>query len=118
MTDLIERYLACWNETDANARRTLIDDLWAADAEYTDPMAEAHGRDEIAATIGAVQSQFDGFVFTQVGIADSHHRQTRFSWGLGPVDVEPIIVGFDVAVTDEAGRITTVLGFLDLVPSA
>jgi hypothetical protein len=32
MTDLVERYLNCWNETDANARRILIDELWATDA--------------------------------------------------------------------------------------
>lgn len=118
MTDLIKRYLACWNETDANTRRRLIDELWVADAEYVDPVVEARGRDEIAATIAAVQSQFDGFVFKQVGVADSHHHQTRFSWGLGPVDADPIVVGLDVAVTDEAGRITTVFGFLDQVPSA
>jgi uncharacterized protein (UPF0128 family) len=81
-------------------------------------MTAAHGREEIDATIAAAQCQFGGFVFRQVGTADSHHRQTRFGWALGPVDAEPVIVGFDVAVTDEAGRITTVLGFLDRVPGA
>jgi hypothetical protein len=29
----------------------------------------------------------------------------------------PPIVGFDVAVTDDHGRISTVLGFLDTVPA-
>jgi hypothetical protein len=118
MSDLIERYLACWNETDAATRRTLVDDLWAADAEYTDPLAEARGRDAIDATIGAVQAQFGGLVFTPVGAPDSHHNQTRFQWGLGPAGAEPIIVGFDVAVTDADGQITTVFGFLDKVPNA
>ncbi|MCW2523729.1 MAG: hypothetical protein JWO63_2064 [Frankiales bacterium] len=118
MTDLIERYLACWNETDANTRRTLIDELWAADAEYIDPMAEVRGRDAIEQTIAAVQAQFGGLVFTPVGVADSHHRQTRFNWALGAPGGEPIVIGFDVAVTDEDGRIATVLGFLDKVPSA
>jgi hypothetical protein len=27
----------------------------------------------------------------------------RFTWGLGPADAEPIVVGFDVAVLDEDG---------------
>jgi hypothetical protein len=75
MNDAIARYLDCWNETDPGARRKLIDDAWAADASYIDPLAEAHGRDAI-----------DG------------------------------VVGFDVAVTNEAGQLTTVLGFLDKVP--
>ena len=117
MNDLIERYLACWNETEPAARRKLIDDLWVEDASYIDPMAEAHGRDAIDATIAAVQGQFPGLVFTPVGSVDAHHRQARFTWGLGPAGVEPIVIGFDVAVTDGDGRLTTVLGFLDKVPS-
>jgi hypothetical protein len=117
MNDLIERYLACWNETEPAARRKLIDDLWAEDASYIDPMAQAHGRDAIDATIAAVQGQFPGLVFTPVGSVDAHHRQARFTWGLGPEGVEPIVVGFDVAVADGDGRLTTVLGFLDKVPS-
>jgi hypothetical protein len=117
MNDLIERYLACWNETEPAARRKLIDDLWAEDASYIDPMAQAHGRDAIDATIAAVQGQFPGLVFTPVGSVDAHHRQARFTWGLGPEGVEPIVIGFDVAVTDGDGRLTTVLGFLDKVPT-
>ena len=58
MNDVIARYLDCWNETDPAARRKLIDEVWAADAEYIDPMAEARGRAAIDATIGAVQDQF------------------------------------------------------------
>jgi hypothetical protein len=116
MNDVIGRYLACWNETDPAVRRKLIDDLWAADASYIDPLAEAHGRDAIDAAIGAVQAQFPGLVFTLAGPVDAHHRQARFTWGLGPEGAEPLAVGFDVAVTDEDNRIVTVLGFLDQVP--
>jgi len=116
MSDLIERYLACWNEALPDARRRLVEDTWTPDAEYVDPLSEARGHDAINDTIGAVQAQFPGLVFTQVGAADSHHRQTRFTWGLGRAEDEPIIIGFDVAVTDDSGRITSVLGFLDKVP--
>lgn len=41
----------------------------------------------------------------------------RFTWGLGPEGAEPLIVGFDVAVTDDDGKLVTVLGFPDKVPS-
>ncbi|MEP7021206.1 MAG: nuclear transport factor 2 family protein [Pseudonocardiales bacterium] len=116
MNDLIERYLASWNETEPAARRKLIDDLWAEDGSYIDPMAAAHGRDEIEATIAAVQAQFPGFVFTAAGPVDAHHCQARFTWGLGPDGAEPVVVGFDVAVADEDRRLTSVLGFLDKVP--
>ena len=116
MNDVIARYLDCWNETDPAARRKLVDELWTADASYTDPMTQAHGRDAIDATIAAVQAQFPGFAFTLAGPVDAHHRQARFTWGLGPEGAEPLVVGFDVAVTDEDSKIVTVLGFLDKVP--
>lgn len=116
MTDLITTYLACWNETDAEVRRGLIDQHWSRTATYVDPMAEAVGREELSATIGAVHQQFPGFVFTPVGDVDAHHQQARFQWGLGPPDDATVVVGFDVVVTDTQGRINNVFGFLDRSP--
>jgi hypothetical protein len=116
MHKVIERYIACWNQTDPGLRRKLIDEVWAQDASYTDPLAEVTGHDAIDATIAAVQQQFPGFSFTLLGPVDSHHRQARFTWGLGAAEVEPLVIGFDVAVAGEDGRLTSVLGFLDKVP--
>src|SRR5215469_7974061 len=116
MNDVIASYLASWDETDPAARRTLIDDVWAVDAQYTDPIAQARGRAAIDATIGAVQQQFPGLVFSLAGPVDAHHRQARFTWGLGPEGAEPLVIGFDVAVTDGHDKITMVFGFLDKVP--
>jgi hypothetical protein len=116
MNDVITRYLGCWNETEPAARRKLIDDAWAQDGSYIDPLGEAYGRGAIDATIAAVQAQFPGLVFTLAGPVDAHHRQARFNWCLGPEGAEPLVVGFDVAVTDEDSKIVSVLGFLDKVP--
>ena len=117
MQDVVERYIDSWNQTDPRRRRQLVDELWAEDGRYVDPMAEASGRNEVDAMIGAVQAQFPGFVFTLLGPVDAHHRQARFTWGLGPAGAEPVVVGFDVAVADEDGRLRNVLGFLDKVPA-
>lgn len=115
--DLAQRYIDAWNETDPIARRSAVDELFSEDARYVDPMALAQGREAIAATIGAVQGQFPGFVFRLAGSVDAHHEQARFTWELGPAGQEAPIVGFDVALTDGAGRLQTVLGFLDKVPA-
>lgn len=117
MQDLIERYIDSWNETDPQTRRALIDQLWADEASYVDPLVEARGRDGIDATIGAVQSQFPGLRFTLAGPVDAHHRQARFTWNLGLDGGEPVVVGFDVAVAGEDGRLLSVHGFLDKVPT-
>jgi hypothetical protein len=115
--DLAGRYLAAWNATDPAARRALVEEVFAEDVTYTDPLADVAGRDGLAATIAAVQAQFPGWVFRLAGPADAHHQQLRFTWHLGPDGSEPPVVGSDVAVTDADGRIRTVLGFLDRVPA-
>jgi hypothetical protein len=116
MSDLRDRYLACWNETEPDARRALLSDHWAPDASYVDPLVEANGVDEIDAVMAGTQQEFAGFVFTAVGEVDAHHRVARFGWGLGGANAEPLVLGFDVLSTDDSGRIKSVVGFLDRVP--
>jgi SnoaL-like domain len=117
-TDLAEQYIATWNETDPSARRALIDQVWSANGQYIDPLAEVTGRDQIDAVIAAAQAQFTGMSFRLGGIVDAHHDQARFSWELGPDGAEPLVIGFDVAQRDADGRLALVLGFLDQVPAA
>jgi hypothetical protein len=115
--ELAQRYIETWNETDPAARRRRIDELWAADGRYVDPLAVAEGRDAIDATIAAVQEQFPGMTFRLAGPVDGHHNQARFTWELGPAGAAAPIAGFDVATTDGDGRLNQVLGFLDRVPA-
>jgi hypothetical protein len=118
LNTLAKRYIDAWNEPDALARRALISDLYTDDAGYTDPLAQASGRDQIDATIAAVQQQFAGLVFSLAGPVDAHHDTARFQWHLGaPGADEPLVVGFDVVVA-ENGRLRQVYGFLDKVPAA
>ena len=71
------------------------------------------GREQIDATIAAVQGQFPGLAFTLAGPVDAHHDIARFTWNLG----DELVIGFDVLVLDADGRIATVYGFLDKVPA-
>jgi len=103
MPDIAEQYLECWNETDPEARRKLIEQVWAPEASYTDPLAEVTGRAAIDATIAAVQSQFPGLALTLAGPVDAHHDIARFGWSLG----DELVIGFDVLVLDAAGQIAS-----------
>jgi len=113
---VIDRYIESWNETDPAARRALIDEAWAEHGRYTDPLAVAEGRAAIDATIAAVQGQFPGLRFS-AGPVDAHHDIARFTWTLAADDAEPLVIGFDVAVLDESGRIAAIHGFLDKIPA-
>jgi hypothetical protein len=114
--DVIDNYIATWNESDPAKRRDLIEQVWADDGRYIDPLADATGKDAIDATIDAVQAQFAGLAFRLGGPVDAHHNLARFTWELGAIGAEPVVIGFDVAVINEDGRIETVHGFLDKVP--
>lgn len=115
--DLIESYLACWNETDSATRRELIAKTWADDASYVDPLVDAHGHDAIDAAIAATQGQFPGHAFALAGPVDTHHNVARFSWGLGRDGDDPRVLGSDVASVGADGRLARVVGFLDKVPT-
>src|SRR5438552_3392874 len=113
---VIDRYIESWNETDPAARRALIDEVWAEHGRYTDPLGVAAGRDAIDATIAVVQGRFPGYRFS-AGPVDAHHDIARFTWTLSADGAEPLVVGFDVAVVTDDGRIAVIHGFLDKVPA-
>jgi hypothetical protein len=117
LVDLVDRYIAVWNEKDSARRRAAIDELWAEDASYVDPLVVAKGRDAIDATIASVQQQFPDFRFRLAGSPDAHHNLVRFTWELGQEGAEAVVVGFDVAVATDDGRLRDVHGFLDRVPA-
>ena len=113
------RYVAAWNEPDAEARRRAVAELWTEDGAYTDPLAAVEGHEAIAALIGGVREQFRGYVFELMDDVDAHHDVVRFGWELVPEGGgESVVVGFDVAVVAEDGRLRSVYGFLDKVPAA
>lgn len=111
-----EAYLDTWNTADEAQRRRLLDQHWSPDVTYVDPLAEVVGRDGVSAVIAGVHEHFPDTVFSVLGQVDGHHDQLRFQWGLGPAGADPVVIGFDVVVLDQQGRIADVRGFLDLVP--
>ncbi|WP_411105011.1 nuclear transport factor 2 family protein [Streptomyces sp. cmx-4-9] len=119
LTHTVTQYLALWNEPDADRRAAGIADLFTPEAPYIDPLAAVEGHEGIAAVLTGARDQFQGLTFEPHGTVDTHHNIARFQWGLVTAPgTEPIAIGFDVLVTDGAGKITGVYGFLDKVPAA
>ena len=116
-TTIAERYIAVWNETDAERRRHLIAKTFTEDGSYVDPLWTAGGHAEIDGMVAAVHGRFPGFRFALTGPADGYGERLRFSWKLGPADNDDMIQGTDFAVVVD-GRLKTVVGFLDKLPAA
>lgn len=114
-TDIAQRYIAVWNETDAARRAQLLEEGWADDAHYVDPLMQASGHAQISALVGAVHQRYPGFRFGLAGSADAHGEHVRFSWTLGPSGAEDLIQGTDF-VRLSGGKLQSVTGFLDKVP--
>jgi hypothetical protein len=114
--NIAQRYIEIWNETNAEARRSKIDELFTESCIYTDPLVSTANRAGLDTFIGAAQKQFAGVVFRLVGNVDAHHDVARFTWhAMAPGVAAPVAIGFDVAVL-EAGRIKQIAGFLDKAP--
>src|SRR5438105_4126558 len=99
------RYIDVWNTVDPQDRRSLVAEVFAEDAGYTDPLASVRGHAALDQLIGAAQGQFVGMSFSLGSRVDAHHDQARFTWHLGPSgSTEPLVIGFDVVVLRD-GRI-------------
>ncbi|UQI47381.1 nuclear transport factor 2 family protein [Streptomyces sp. HU2014] len=115
----VARYFEAWNATGGDALAKAVAAAWSEDGYFTDPLSRARGHADVAAVIAGVHEQFPGFELRRTGGVDGHHDTARFSWELvSPADGSAPVAGFDVITLAEDGRIRSVLGFLDRVPTA
>lgn len=114
--DVVERYLATWNETDATRRRELIAETWSPECYYVDPVFDASGPDEIDAMVEGFHAQFPGLRFQLVGEIETHHDRLRFRWDLLAANGEIQAAGTDVATLSSDGLLLDVTGFFDQAP--
>jgi hypothetical protein len=115
--ELVERYIATWNERNPGARQAAIKEIWVEGGCNVDPLGVAQGWEAMDATIAGVQQMFPDHDVRLAGAVDAHHHLARFTWELGPEGGEAVVVGFDVAVLSEDGRLREIHGFLDKVPA-
>ena len=118
ITQLIDRYIAMWNETDAERRRALIAQTWTDTASYVDPVMQGEGQAGIDAMVRGVHDRFPGHRFRLTSDPDAHHDRVRFSWELAPEGGAPVVSGTDFAVVSAGSGLQTVTGFFDHVTAA
>ena len=116
-TELIDRYIDTWNETDDERRRELIAQTWTEDATYIDPMMKGDGHAGINDMIQAVQERFAGHRLRRTSDIDAHNGRVRFSWELAPEGGNPVAGGIDFGVIAADGRLQTITGFFDNAPA-
>jgi hypothetical protein len=104
---LVERYLAVWNESDPDARRRQIVELWAEDGAHVLPSSEILGREaietEIKRTYDAAGAR--GLAFSAHNV-EGHHDAVRCDWQMRPSTGGPAAAtGSTLILLDDVGRI-------------
>ena len=114
--ELVDGYLAAWNETDAARRAALIARVWAEDGHLIDPPLASEGHTAIGAHHAALQAQFPGHRFRRASGIDAHHQHFRFAWELVGPEGAPALAGLDVGELAPDGRLRRVTGFFGGFP--
>jgi hypothetical protein len=116
-SNLVERYVAVWNEPDETARRKRVAELWAQDGAHFTSTSEARGHDAISARIARAFDRFVGpgeFIFRALNNIDAHHNTIKFNWAMVPVAGGMVqTVGFDFFLLDGQGRIRADYQFIE-----
>ncbi|MDH2428358.1 nuclear transport factor 2 family protein [Sphaerisporangium sp. TRM90804] len=119
---LADRFVALWNEPDAERRRLGVVELYAPDATYVfyrrDPV---HGHEAILSQITYTKELYGpmGYAFRSSHNAIGHHGVVRLNWVMVRAATgEMEMAGQDVVVLDEDGRIRTDYQFHDRLPSS
>jgi hypothetical protein len=112
-TQIVDSYIAMWNETDAAQRRELVAQTITEDATYLDPLMAGAGVDGITEMIGGAQQQFPGHRFSLIAGPDAHHDRVRFSWSLAADGSVPAAIGTDFVTLADDGRMRAITGFLE-----
>ncbi|HUB13645.1 MAG TPA: hypothetical protein VMB34_16980 [Acetobacteraceae bacterium] len=109
--DLANRYVAVWNEADADSRRRQIAELWAPDGQHYVDVREARGYDALEQRItGSYNKNVRdaGHRFYAVQDARELRDLVTFGWEMRPAnDFHAVAQGFVVLLVNPEGCIRT-----------
>jgi hypothetical protein len=117
LNDLVDRYVAVWNEPDPQARRQRVAELWTPDGSHYTQTREFHGHPALEERVAEAYGQFvagGAYRFSNRNNAVGHHDAVKFNWGMvSTANGDTVAIGFDVLLLDEQGRIVADYQFND-----
>ena len=118
VTQVVEKYIAAWNERDAARRRELLAKTWTENGSYVDPHRSGTGYDELSAMMKTVHDAFaPPYRFRLKSQVEEYGNRVRFQWEAGGTQDAPLhFVGTDFAILASDGRFQSVSGFVDESP--
>lgn len=90
---------------------------WAEAGSIRDPVMTSAGHAGVDAMLAGVQARFPGFALKRTSKVDQHNGHLRFAWSLGPAGGPSVVEGVDFCALAPDGRLASVVGFIDKMPS-
>jgi len=113
VNEMIERYVAAWNEQSLAAYKTAFAECWAPEAMYTDPNFELiKGVDGISDLAQKSLEMMPSRSFKVLTQPDYHHKVGRYNWQVQLP--ERTKDGFDYFEFNENFQITRLVSFFTL----
>jgi hypothetical protein len=106
--ELVDRYLAVWNEPHADTRRSRIAELWAPDGAYINETAARTGQSAIEGETARVYNETAAkdSALSPAKHSQAHHEVVSLTWHIRAKDSGELrAAGSDLLILDEGGRI-------------
>jgi hypothetical protein len=105
-----------FGENDPARRRAAIDEIFAEDCVFYDPMGGVYrGRDEIDRVAGAIRATHSDFQYRPVAKPEEVGNAGRVRWVEGRPGEAPAVAGTDFIIARD-GRIAAIYLFFDKLP--
>lgn len=108
LPQVVDRWVAMWNEDDPVARRKIIDDLWTEDGSYVNRLFVCSGPDMVEAAVTTAHDEYfaKGLSFRSCNDSYGHHGGVKFGWVLVTASGEVDTFGHEFLILDDRGRIS------------
>jgi hypothetical protein len=116
VNELVATYGAAWNEPDDAQRRHLLEQAWADDGVYQDPMGRAEGRDALVAHIAGFRATMPGHTIEPASGVDAYGAVLRFAWVMRDDKRDVALEGVDFGQIAPDGRLAAITGFFGPFP--
>jgi hypothetical protein len=107
--ELVPRYVAMWNDPDADSRRATVEALWAEDARNCTPAMDVRGHEALVARVTRSYDAYIGtgdYQFRQAAEHATHHGTAVVRWEMVRVDTgEVASIGTEFLILTPDGRI-------------
>lgn len=107
----VRAYVAAWNTPDDAARRRLLEEAFAEDGCYLDPVATVVGREALVVHARRFAQRRPGAIIALTSGIAEHSGSACFTWRVIGPDGAALREGIDFVSVDAEGRLCRVIGF-------